>query len=378
MENKESDMLRGDDMPAEDSVSESSYNLSIIEKDLLETFFPEKKVPEETKVEPESEAGNGISADTLSEDEACDSTADVAPSEDEAASLAPTEDDTADGEISGERESDGVTANTPTEDSAEDDEAEDMKDGAPDGISAESEPSAPTDGTEGENEAAYLTEDETIDGTDENGGNKQSLPYTEEEVPASDYANVNIPAREAKTERRIDSVFDIFELFIFSLVAVLLIMTFFFRHAVVDGSSMESTLINGEHLIISDFMYTPERGDIIVFEDPTIDIKGRLVKRVIAVGGDRVQITYSGDVYVNDTLLVEDYAVHDTPIYTPDNQVYYKVDITVPEGELFVMGDNRPVSADSRDPRIGTISEDAVLGRVLIRFYPFDKFGTVD
>jgi len=168
--------------------------------------------------------------------------------------------------------------------------------------------------------------------------------------------------------RKIDTLFDFVELFIFTLLAVMILTSFFFRHSIVDGSSMSATLIDGEHLIISDVFYTPKRGDIIVFEDFTIDKTEPLVKRVIAVGGDMIRVT-EGKVYLNGELLDEPYV----------SSVELRKEVplmTVPEGEVFVMGDNRGDSHDSRD--FGTVSVDSILGRVLFRFYPIDKFGKVD
>ena len=176
---------------------------------------------------------------------------------------------------------------------------------------------------------------------------------------------------DPKKPRKIDGRFDIIELFVFTLLAVMILTTFFFRHSIVEGASMENTLHSGEHLIISDFFYTPKRGDIIVCEDYTTSIKKPIVKRVIAIEGDVITITPDKRVYVNGELLDESNYVYvngidfTKPIY----------DFEVPENEIFVMGDHRNDSEDSRS--IGTISEDAVLGKVILRFYPFDKFGTV-
>ena len=137
---------------------------------------------------------------------------------------------------------------------------------------------------------------------------------------------------------------------------------------------MQNTLQNEEHLIISDFFYTPERGDVVVCEDHTAILNTPIVKRVIAVGGDHVKITRTA-VFVNGKMLLEDYVYID-PFAIP--YYYEPLELTVPEGEIFVMGDHRNNSTDSRDLiRLGTISEDAVLGKVLLIFYPFDKFGTV-
>ena len=175
---------------------------------------------------------------------------------------------------------------------------------------------------------------------------------------------------DADNPRRIDTAFDFIELFIFALVAVLVFTTFFFRHSVVDGGSMENTLHDGEHLIISNLFYTPERGDIIVCEDYSTGLRKPIVKRVIGVAGDHVQVSSDGRVTLNGEFLDEDYIYIDTYFWKEPK------DIVVPEGEIFVMGDHRNVSYDSRD--FETINCESVIGKVLIRFYPFDRFGTVE
>ena len=167
----------------------------------------------------------------------------------------------------------------------------------------------------------------------------------------------------------LNKIFDFLELFAFTLLVVVLLLSFFFRHSVVDGDSMMGTLNNGEHLIISDLFYSPERGDIIVFEDHTTGFKKPLIKRIIAVGGDEIRIS-GQSVYVNGEALTEDYVYVDGLYHDPS------IVLVVPEGELFVMGDHRNESSDSRI--FGTISEDSVIGRVVLRFYPLDTFGRVD
>ena len=176
---------------------------------------------------------------------------------------------------------------------------------------------------------------------------------------------------DPKNPRKIDSVFEFVELFVFTFLAVMVISAFFFRHSEVEGSSMENALHDGDHLIISDFLYTPERGDIIVCSDYSTELKVPIVKRVIGIAGDIVKIDSDGSVYLNGELLDEDYVYFSSvfPAYKPGE---WQVD----EGEVFVMGDHRNVSYDSRE--IGTVSVDSILGKVLLRFYPFDKFGTVE
>ena len=133
---------------------------------------------------------------------------------------------------------------------------------------------------------------------------------------------------------------------------------------------MENTLHNGEHLIISDAFYSPKRGDVIVCEDYSTGLRKPIVKRIIALGGDTVEIT-ADKVYVNGEELTEDYVNIDSDVY-----VYTPMSCTVPEGEVFVMGDHRNNSSDSRV--FGTVREDAILGKVIVRFYPFDKFGKIE
>ena len=181
--------------------------------------------------------------------------------------------------------------------------------------------------------------------------------------------DIKAQAGEPKGKKLIGNIFDFLELFVFTLAVVVLLLSFFFRHSVVDGDSMLGTLHNGEHLIISDLFYSPSRGDIVVFEDHSTGFKKPLIKRIIGVGGDEIRIS-GKKVYLNGELLEEDY------VYVDGYQNDASIVLVVPEGELFVMGDHRNESSDSR--MFGTISEDAVIGRVVLRFYPFDKFGAVD
>lgn len=213
---------------------------------------------------------------------------------------------------------------------------------------------------------------------------RENVPEPEDNEESERYAVTDTDSKKtdksAEKSRFIDGVFDFLELFIFSLAAVLLITTFFFRHSVVDGSSMEQTLFNGEHIIISNLFYEPERGDIIVFDDYSIDndyYHKPLVKRVIGIPGDTVEIVYDrfkkrSDVYVNGERLDEDYVYID-PYHNYRNDTGSWV---VGEGEVFVMGDHRNNSDDSRV--FGPIRIDSILGKALIRFYPFDKFGKIE
>lgn len=151
------------------------------------------------------------------------------------------------------------------------------------------------------------------------------------------------------------------------IAALLFIELYAFPMARVSGTSMEPTLYEGELLIgIAD--KTPEVGDVITFKHEGYV----LVKRVIALSGDSVNILEDGTVLVNGQLVEEPYVVE---------KALGKCDITlpivVPEGQIFVMGDHRAVSVDSRSTVVGTVSIKSITSRVLLRLMPFRKFGLI-
>lgn len=180
--------------------------------------------------------------------------------------------------------------------------------------------------------------------------------------------------------RFIDVVFDAAELFVFTLLAVVLLISFCFRHSVVSGDSMLTTFNDGDRLIISNLFYKPEVGDIIVFDDRSNSHYSDepIIKRVIAVGGDTVEIK-DGIVYLNGEILDEEnYVFWDLDGDVNGSRYFPSMDdvelITVPEGEVFVLGDNRGNSMDSRI--VGTIKEDAIIGKVILKFYAAPEKGS--
>ncbi len=163
-----------------------------------------------------------------------------------------------------------------------------------------------------------------------------------------------------------------YEALISAALVLVLVFSFFFRIIQVDGESMVPTLENGDKLVVWGAGYEPQRGDVVIVDSYTS--YGRpLVKRAIAKGGDTISIDYAtGTVEVNGKALEEDYIAE--PTY-----LGYDVEFpyTVPEGTVFVMGDNRNASLDSRSSYVGCIDERDILGKELLFFLPFSDFGVV-
>ena len=207
---------------------------------------------------------------------------------------------------------------------------------------------------------------------------------TENAINENDKKKKN-QSRETVTEKKpplIHDVFDYVEVFVFSVLAVLIVFSFGARLCRVSGDSMNNTLKHNEMLIISDIFYEPSAGDIIVFHQTGKWYNEPIVKRVIATEGQKVKIDfYKGEVYVDGVLLEEDYAFVSGDRYISRGYPDYDFDrstgifeTVVPEGQLFVMGDNRNNSTDSRSSHIGFVDKRRVLGEVKFRISPFTVF----
>ena len=173
-------------------------------------------------------------------------------------------------------------------------------------------------------------------------------------------------------------IFDWLEVFVFALSFVLLLFAFVGRIAIVVGPSMENTLIERDTLIISNLFYEPKCGDIVVFQIPeNPQFPDPIVKRVIATAGQTVDIdAESWTVYVDGEPIDEPYVKHaETGTMREGNMIY---PYTVKEGEVFVMGDNRRHSTDSRFTDIGPVDVRYILGEVKLRVLPFSVFGKVN
>lgn len=172
------------------------------------------------------------------------------------------------------------------------------------------------------------------------------------------------------------TIFEWIELLALSVACVIIVLNCFLRYSPVDGSSMNQTLEDKDILILSNLFYTPEVGDIVVFANEATTYDKPYVKRIIATEGQHLVIDKeTRTVMVNGEISeCEKYAYYDPQ--KPADMFWDDVDMVIPEGHVFVMGDNRYNSRDSR--AIGTVDCRNIIGKVVFRLLPFEKIGTVD
>jgi len=185
---------------------------------------------------------------------------------------------------------------------------------------------------------------------------EEQNPKTEEKVPMT---------KEEKSRAFRADMYDWMQCIVSALLTCVLAFVFVGRVIGVIGSSMEPTLYWGDKLVISNLFYTPEQGDIVVLRKENFK-SDPIVKRVIALGGQTVDIDFEkGIVYVDGVALEEDYTAE--PTY---RQIDFHGPVTVPEGSVFVLGDNRNESSDSREASIGCVDVRYILGKAWFLILP--------
>ena len=183
-------------------------------------------------------------------------------------------------------------------------------------------------------------------------------------------------SENAPAEKKEDAILATLHDLVFLIAGVLLVFSLLFRMVVVSGPSMNDTLIDGDWLLLVDSALYPDpkAGDIIVAAKKSFDDGKPIVKRVIATEGQTVDIDFTaGIVYVDGVALVEDYTLTPTNLYEGIN-----FPLTVEPGCLFVMGDNRNKSKDSRSTEIGQIDKREILGRAIFLLFPGNEGGNRD
>ena len=203
------------------------------------------------------------------------------------------------------------------------------------------------------------------------------LPHQPEQLPALPEDN-----EEQQTPRRPGAeLYEWLQMFLGCVVAAVVLFNCVARLTRVDGGSMDTTLQHGEIMLIWSLGYTPKQGDIVVLNKTSVLLPDwteprAIVKRVIATGGQTVDVDYStGAVYVDGRPLDEPY-LHEE-MRRPGPPSLQETHWEVPEGSIFVMGDNRNYSTDSRDSLLGAIDTDYILGKAVLALWPLDRFGAV-
>lgn len=159
-----------------------------------------------------------------------------------------------------------------------------------------------------------------------------------------------------------------------ALIICVVIFAFFVRLIDVRGTSMNPTLNNGDKMLVSGLFYSPKAGDVVVFKKDEYDPERALVKRVIATEGQVINIDFdNGIVYVDGEAIQEDYIIEPTT-----NKIDFIGPQTVPEGCVFVMGDNRNASTDSRKKEIGMVDSRLILGKAYFVIYPLSQLRTIE
>ena len=175
-------------------------------------------------------------------------------------------------------------------------------------------------------------------------------------------------------KRLVAHCYEWLEALISSLIVVVLLFTLLFRIVNVSGPSMLPTLQSNDRVLLTSYFYQPKQGDVVVITH-TAKLQEPIIKRVIALENQTVDIDFeTGTVYVDGQALDESAYIENGITTQPSDYTY---PLTVPPGHLFVLGDNRAVSNDSRSSAVGMIDERYVLGKAEFVVFPFSRFGKI-
>jgi len=177
--------------------------------------------------------------------------------------------------------------------------------------------------------------------------------------------------RPEKARKPLTACFETAEVIVSAVLAIAILFSFVLRFAGVVGASMEPTLSNRDWLAITSYMHEPERGRIVIISPRTNQFSEPLVKRVIGLPGDEVDIR-DGFVFINGHVITEPYLNRELRTERASEQLSTMIEypLTVPPNMVFVLGDNRGGSKDSRHDAIGLVRIDDILGRVMFRLWP--------
>lgn len=222
------------------------------------------------------------------------------------------------------------------------------------------------------------------DEIDNNVNNNESeVEFHEEETPTNTVENIfdnknndNMKKDTTKTSdgnKITAACFEWLQAVMSAMIVVIILFTFVFRIVNVNGESMQNTLFTNDKVIVTSLFYKPQNGDIVVISHGAVYNKP-LIKRVIATEGQKLKIDFeTGSVYVNDALVDEPYIKG----FTKMNDINMKIPEVIPEGYVFVMGDNRSNSKDSRNTDVGLIKVDDILGKAQFVVFPFNRMGSL-
>lgn len=198
------------------------------------------------------------------------------------------------------------------------------------------------------------------------------------------------PESKSKLQIIYEEALSIIETVILSLFVISMVFTFLLKIVTVKGESMKNTLLPENKLLTTAWCNSPEAGDIIIIDASTallLDDNNKpvhktglgknIVKRVVATEGQTVDIDFErGTVYIDGVMLDESYVIGLT--HLDEGAFTGKYPVTVPEGCVFVLGDNRSVSKDSRSDEIGFVENENIIGKVIFRLSPFEEFGFIE